>query len=306
MKKLVLAALLTSFTFGASAAEKINFGVSATYPPFESIGANNEIVGFDIDLAKALCKQMQAECTFTNHAFDSLIPSLKFRKYDAVISGMDITPERSKQVSFTTPYYENSAVVIAKKDTYKTFADLKGKRIGMENGTTHQKYIQDQHPEVKTVSYDSYQNAFIDLKNGRIDGVFGDTAVVNEWLKTNPQLGVATEKVTDPQYFGTGLGIAVRPDNKALLEKLNNALAAIKADGTYQSMTSGSHSKIQKAAPAAFLLLHQQRQHFIVRGVREHIKKLYPFDAITRQFADIFRHSLGVTAGVDNKTRCHR
>ncbi len=80
------------------------------------------------------------------------------------------------------------------KDTYKTFADLKGKRIGMENGTTHQKYIQDQHPEVKTVSYDSYQNAFIDLKNGRIDGVFGDTAVVNEWLKTNPQLGVATEK----------------------------------------------------------------------------------------------------------------
>ena len=79
-EKLVLAALLASFTFGASAAEKINFGVSATYPPFESIGANNEIVGFDIDLAKALCKQMQAECTFTNHAFDSLIPSLKFQK----------------------------------------------------------------------------------------------------------------------------------------------------------------------------------------------------------------------------------
>lgn len=76
--------------------------------------------------------------------------------------------------------------------------------------------------------------------------------MVNEWLKTNPQLGVATEKVTDPQYFGTGLGIAVRPDNKALLEKLNNALAAIKADGTYQkSVTSGSHSKIQKAATAA-------------------------------------------------------
>ena len=108
MKKLVLAALLASFTFGASAAEKINFGVSATYPPFESIGANNEIVGFDIDLAKALCKQMQAECTFTNHAFDSLIPSLKFRKYDAVISGMDITPERSKQVSFTTAVSPNT------------------------------------------------------------------------------------------------------------------------------------------------------------------------------------------------------
>lgn len=115
MKKLVLAALLTSFAFGAAAAEKISFGVSATYPPFESMDANNQIVGFDIDLAHALCKQMQAECTFTNHAFDSLIPALKFKKYDAVISGMDITPERSKQVAFTDPYYANSALVIAKR-----------------------------------------------------------------------------------------------------------------------------------------------------------------------------------------------
>ncbi len=186
----------------------------------------------------ALCKQMQAECTFTNHAFDSLIPALKFKKYDAVISGMDITPERSKQVAFTDPYYANSALVIAKKDAFHSFDDLKGKRIGMENGTTHQKYLQDKHPEVKTVAYDSYQNAIIDLKNGRIDGVFGDTAVVNEWLKTNPQLGAATPKVTDPQYFGTGLGIAVRPDNKALLEKLNAALKAIKADGTYQKISN--------------------------------------------------------------------
>lgn len=79
MKKLVLAALLASFAVGASAAEKISFGVSATYPPFESMDANNQIVGFDLDLAKALCKQMQAECTFTNHAFDSLIPALKFK-----------------------------------------------------------------------------------------------------------------------------------------------------------------------------------------------------------------------------------
>lgn len=236
MKKIVLAALLASFTFGASAAEKISFGVSATYPPFESMDANNQIAGFDIDLANALCKQMQAECTFTNHAFDSLIPALKFKKYDAVISGMDITPERRKQVAFTDPYYANSALVISKKGEYKTFADLKGKRIGMENGTTHQKYLNDTHPEIKTVAYDSYQNAFIDLKNGRLDGVFGDTAVVNEWLKTNPQLGAATEKVTDAKYFGIGLGIAVRPDNTALLEKLNGALKAIKADGTYQKI----------------------------------------------------------------------
>lgn len=237
MKKHVLAILFAFCAVSATGAEKISFGVSATYPPFESLDANNQIVGFDIDLARALCTRIQAECTFTNQAFDSLIPSLKFKKYDAVISGMDITPERSKQVAFSTPYYANSAVVVAKKDHYRSFADLRHKRIGMENGTTHQKYLHDKHPEVKTVSYDSYQNAFIDLKNGRIDGVFGDTAVVNEWLKTNPQLGAATPVVTDAQYFGTGLGIAVRLDNKALLEKLNNALKEIKADGSYQKIS---------------------------------------------------------------------
>lgn len=236
MKKLLLAALLMASAVTAQAAEKISFGSSATYPPFESLDANNQIVGFDMDLAKALCKQMQADCTFTNHAFDSLIPALKFRKYDAVISGMDITPERAKQVAFTNPYYANSAVIIAKKGAFHSFADLKGKRIGMENGTTHQKYLQDKHPEVNTVAYDSYQNAIIDLKNGRIDGVFGDTAVVNEWLKTNPELATVGEHVTDPQYFGTGLGIAVRQDNTALLKKLNTALAALKADGTYQKI----------------------------------------------------------------------
>ncbi|MEQ9866443.1 arginine ABC transporter substrate-binding protein [Pectobacterium aroidearum] len=236
MKKLVLATLLAGIAFSATAADTIRFASSATYPPFESLDANNEIVGFDMDLAKALCKQMQATCTFTNQAFDSLIPALKFRRYDAVISGMDITPERSKQVMFTQPYYANSAVVIAQKGKFSDFAAMKGKRIGMENGTTHQKYMHDKHPEVQTVSYDSYQNAVLDLKNGRIDGVFGDTAVVNEWIKTNPELATVGEHVTDAEYFGTGLGIAVRPDDKALLEKLNKALDAIKADGTYKAI----------------------------------------------------------------------
>lgn len=236
MKKLVIAAVLATVSLSASAADTIRFAMEASYPPFEFVDSSNQIQGFDVDLANAMCKEMQATCTFTNQAFDSLIPSLKFRRFDAVISGMDITPERSKQVSFTQPYYANSAIVIAQKGKFSSLADLKGKKIGMENGTTHQKYMQDKHPEINTVSYDSYQNAILELKNGRIDGVFGDTAVVNEWLKNNPQLAPVGEHVTDAQYFGTGLGIAVRPDNQALLAKLNAALDAIKADGTYKAI----------------------------------------------------------------------
>ena len=94
MKKLVIAAVLATVSLSASAADTIRFAMEASYPPFEFVDSSNQIQGFDVDLANAMCKEMQATCTFTNQAFDSLIPSLKFRRFDAVISGMDITPER--------------------------------------------------------------------------------------------------------------------------------------------------------------------------------------------------------------------
>ncbi|QDX30285.1 arginine ABC transporter substrate-binding protein [Dickeya poaceiphila] len=236
MKKLFVAALLGGLSFSAGAAETIRFATEASYPPFESVDASNQIVGFDIDLANALCKHIQATCTFSNQAFDSLIPGLKFRRYDAVIAGMDITPERQQQVSFTQPYYENSALFIAQKGKLADIAALKGKRVGVQNGTTHQKFLLDKHKDITVVPYDSYQNAVLDLKNGRLDAVFGDTAVVNEWLKENANLASVGDKVTDKDYFGIGLGIAVRQNNDELVKKFNDALNNIKQDGTYQTI----------------------------------------------------------------------
>lgn len=236
MKKLIIAAVLAGISVSASAAETIRFATEASYPPFEFIDAGNKIQGFDVDLANALCKEMQAECSFTNQAFDSLIPSLKFKRFDAVMAGMDITPEREKQVLFTKPYYDNSALFVAQKGKVADVAALKGKKVGVQNGTTHQKYLTDKHPEITTVPYDSYQNAILDLKNGRVDAVFGDTAVVNEWLKQNATLAAVGDKVTDKDYFGTGLGIAVRQKNTDLQGKFNAALDKIKQDGTYETI----------------------------------------------------------------------
>lgn len=143
MKKVLIAALIAGFSLSATAAETIRFATEASYPPFESIDANNQIVGFDVDLAQALCKEIDATCTFSNQAFDSLIPSLKFRRVEAVMAGMDITPEREKQVLFTTPYYDNSALFVGQQGKYTSVDQLKGKKVGVQNGTTHQKFIMD-------------------------------------------------------------------------------------------------------------------------------------------------------------------
>lgn len=236
MKKLLLAALMAGFAITANAAETLRFGMEASYPPFESIGPDNKVQGFDVDLANALCKEMQVTCEFVNQSFDSLIPSLKFKRIDAVISGMDITPERAKQVAFTKPYYDNSALFVAQKGKIADIDALNGKRVGTQNGTTHQKYMADKYKAITVSPYDSYQNAILDLKNGRLDAVFGDTAVVNEWLKQNDELSAVGEKITDADYFGTGLGIAVRSNEKERLEKLNKALDSIRENGTYESI----------------------------------------------------------------------
>lgn len=237
MKKILLAALLGAMTLSATAAEKetIRFATEATYAPFEMFDANNQIVGFDVDLANAMCDKINATCTFTHQSFDSLIPSLKFRRFDALMAGIDITPDRQKQVDFTDTYYANSAEFIAVKDKITSPAQLKGKKIGVQNGTTHQKYIMEQLKDMSTVPYDNYQSAILDLQSGRIDAVFGDTAVADEWLKAkgNENLAVVGDKVTDPEYFGIGLGIAVRKGNKDLQDKLNKAMSDVKADGTY-------------------------------------------------------------------------
>ncbi|MFQ8717761.1 MAG: transporter substrate-binding domain-containing protein, partial [Enterobacter hormaechei] len=145
---------------------------------------------------KRLCKEIDATCTFSNQAFDSFDPKPEVPPYRHRMAGMDITPEREKQVLFTTPYYDNSALFIGQKGKYASVDLLKGKKVGVQNGTTHQKFIMDKHPEITTVPYDSYQNAKLDLQNGRIDAVFGDTAVVTEWLKANDKLAAVGDKVT--------------------------------------------------------------------------------------------------------------
>ncbi len=236
MKKMLLASLICLASTGAMAQQEIKFAMEATYAPFEYVDENNQIQGFDVDLANALCKQIEAKCSFHNQAFDSLIPALKFKRYDAAISGIDITEARQQQVSFTNAYYDNSAAFVAMTGKVASQAALEGKRVGVQNGSTHQSYLLEQMPGVTAVPYGSYQDAFIDMQNGRIDSVFGDTAVVAEWFKKDDKLAYVGDQITNQKYFGNGFGIAVNKDNQVLVDQLNTALKTVKENGEYQAI----------------------------------------------------------------------
>ncbi len=232
MKKLLLTALLAGTAFAAQAKD-ITFAMEPSYPPFELTNEKGEIIGFDVDVANAICKEIQATCHFKSQAFDALIPSLKAKRFDAAISAIDITEARAKQVSFSDPYYDSSASFIGMKGK----ADLAAaKNVGVQNGTTYQQYVVAETKQYTPKSYASLQDAILDLKNGRIDVIFGDTAVLADMLTKQADLAFVGDKVDNKKYFGNGLGIAVNKGSKELLADLNKGLAAIKANGEYQKI----------------------------------------------------------------------
>ena len=234
MKKTVfLTALLAGATFAANA-QDITFAMEPSYPPFEFTNAKGEIIGFDVDIANAICKEIQATCKFKSQSFDSLIQELRLKRIDAAISAMDITEARAKQVAFSEPYYDSSASFIAVKGKIANLAEAKN--VGVQNGTTYQQYVVAEAKQYAPKAYASLQDAILDIKNGRIDIIFGDTAVLADMLSKEDNLAFIGDKVDNKKYFGNGFGIAVNKGNKALLDDLNKGLAAIKASGEYQKI----------------------------------------------------------------------
>lgn len=232
MKKLLLSAVLLGSAAMANAQE-ITFAMEPSYPPFEFTNEKGEIIGFDVDVANAICKEIQATCKFKGESFDALISNLKAKRFDAAISAMDITESRAKQVLFSDAYYDSTASYVA----FKGKATLEtAKNIGVQNGTTFQQYTVAETKQYSPKAYTSLQDAILDLKNGRIDIIFGDTAVLADMINKEPEIQFVGEKVTNKKYFGNGLGIAMNKSNKALAESLNKGLAAIKANGEYQKI----------------------------------------------------------------------
>jgi arginine/ornithine transport system substrate-binding protein len=235
---------LASFmVLNAHAAEpQLKLGIEAAYPPFASKTADNKIVGFDYDIGQALCAEMKAQCVWKENEFDGLIPALKVKKVDAIISSMSITPERMKSVDFSDRYYRIPARLVVRKGSgiSDVPAQLKGLRIGVQRATNFERYVTDKFvPAGATiVSYGSQNEVFLDLLGGRIDATMASSVAIDEGLLKKPEgkdyqfVGPA---FTEEQYFGTGIGVAVRKGNP-LQARFNQALAAIRANGTYDQI----------------------------------------------------------------------
>lgn len=213
----------------AEGAKVIRIATEGAYPPFNFQNADGTLGGFDVDVANALCAQMQAECEVIAQDWDGIIPGLLAEKYDAIIAGMSITPERQEKVDFTEPYFANTMVWIAGKDSGFNPAEIKDKTLGGQRSTTMGQLLVDDYEGKdgnKVNLYDSYDNAYLDLSSGRTDAVLTEKVTGQEWLKDNADYAVMGDEMDN----GDNIAIAVRKDD-ALLGELNTAMEAIRENG---------------------------------------------------------------------------
>ena len=236
-------AVLAMAAMPASAQTKVRIATEGANPPFSSMTSDGKVEGFDVDIAKALCTAMKADCEIVTQDWDGIIPALLAKKYDAIIASMNITDDRKKVVDFSKPYYYSPVVFVAPKGKEPANiepATLAGKTIGVQGSTSHDSYLQDKYSKSTVRQYPTIDDAYRDMAAGRIDAVLYDKFAVYSWLQTDPGKCCAMfgPDLNDPAYFGSGVGIAVRQGDAALKGKIDGAIDAIVADGTYAKVNA--------------------------------------------------------------------
>ena len=236
IKHLALSGLL-SLSLTATA-DPIRIAIDGSYAPFAVIDAAGQLQGFDVDIANALCKEMKADCKLVSQNWDGMIPGLKVRKYDAIISSMSITEERLRVVDFSNRYYSNTLAFIgAKGRSFQLDQDgLKGLSVGAYRSTISSQYLEDNYQGIVDIKlYDSQDLAYMDLKSNRIDLLVSDKFPVYNWIKSND--GNGFEFKGDDIDINDQIAIAIRKGSP-LKARFNTAIDKIRENGVYQQINA--------------------------------------------------------------------
>jgi lysine/arginine/ornithine transport system substrate-binding protein len=243
----VVTLIATAMTFSHAAAaesgKQIRFGVDPSYPPFESRAPDGSLKGFDIDLGNAICAKLHARCVWVQNDFDGMIPGLKARKFDAVLSAMSITTKRKQEIDFTDKLWQTPTQLVARAGSglSPTAASLRGKRVGVQQGTMQEDFAKAHWaPDgVEVVPYRSEDDVVADLVAGRIDASLQDAVQASSGFLKQPQgagFSFAGKSLPADATLGNGAGIGLRKDEPELRASLNQAIAELRQSGAYQAI----------------------------------------------------------------------
>lgn len=240
MKKLLailLAAMMVCLS-AAAFAETLIMGTNAEFPPFEYVEADGTVAGFDVEIGKLIAAKLGYDFQVSNLAFDSLIPSLNNDQIDIAIAGMSITPARLEQVDFSDPYFgaEQKVIVLKTEEGITSLDDLADKFVGVQLGTTGHLLATDSLglPENQVNSFPAAVYAVQDLIAGRVDAVIIDTEPARVFAEEYDEVMILEDIEMEVESYG----VAVKKGNEELLAVINEVLAEIQQDGTYEALLS--------------------------------------------------------------------
>ncbi|MFO7994732.1 MAG: transporter substrate-binding domain-containing protein [Marinobacter sp.] len=239
MKKLIVAASVAlAMTAGVAHAQErdLRIAFDVPYEPFEYKDEDGELTGFEVELAEAMCEEMNANCEFVIQAWDGMIPGLMARKFDLIMSSMSITPERAERVLFSDPYYNTPGGWFAPESFDTDVTDMEameGMTVGVQRGTTMDTYVTEEMGGVVSIKrYTTADDMVLDLEGERLDVVFVDYPVGEQTVLSKDGF----KEVGEPVKLGEGVGVAMRKRDKDVAEEVNAALATLKEDGTYDTI----------------------------------------------------------------------
>lgn len=226
-------------------------GANIEFPPYEFYWTNpetgeEEIAGFDMALAKGIAEELGVDIQINDQAFSGLVTALSIGEMDMVISGMAIKPERLEVVDFSDPYFFGEQILLVRAedyDTYKTDADLKGKKVGAQLGSLQQGILESQFADSEPLLLDKPSVLALELMQGNIDGWLITDLVAKQYMVVYPDTFQISEVPVD--YDNTqGVGVAVtKGDNASLLEIVNNYIAQVHEDGTWDAWMEDAVAK---------------------------------------------------------------